>query len=124
MYKKSRDITATAFALVARFEEVAERVSGLDTMALIKNDWGREDEVFADLLVEGKALGIERYRCVLMANKERDLEREERKIATLFFNEQEKARGWGKVIKKQEKALQKLAKSVEIVAEDEVDEIA
>ena len=117
MHKKNREIISTAFTLVAKFEEVEERISGLDTTALIQNEWGNEDEAYVDLLTKGKELGIERYRRMLMHTKEKTFAEEDQETKG-FFDEQAKARGWGKVIKKQEKAFHKLAKTVEIVAED------
>lgn len=118
MYKKSKEITTAAFALVAKFEEVVQRIERLDTTALIENEWGEQDEVFAGLLLEGKRIGVERYRRMLAASKEQALGEDDKVTADLFFNERDNVEGvWGKVVKKQEKALKKLVNTIEVQME-------
>ena len=119
MYKKTKEITTAAFALVAKFEEVAQRIEKLDTAALIENEWGEQDDIMARWLKEGKHIGVEKYRCILTGSKEEAPKGGDASHGYSFFDkEEEKAKGtWGKVAKKQVKALKKLAKTLEIEVE-------
>ena len=119
MYRKTNEITTTAFALVAKFEEVAQRIEKLDTAALIENEWGEQDDIMASLLKEGKQIGVEKYRCILTGSNEEAPKSGYASHGNLFFDKgEDKPKGvWGKVAKKQVKALKKLAKTLEVEAE-------
>jgi hypothetical protein len=113
LYKKSKDLTSTAFALVAMFEEVAQRISNLDTTALIENEWEEQDIVLATLLMGGKRVGIMKYTRMLTASREKVLGGEDKDTDDLLFEEDKIDSVWGKIVRKQEKALKKQIKAIE-----------
>lgn len=118
MYSKSKEITANAFALIAKFEEVAKRIEEIDTTGLIENEWGEVDEKCAEMLLRGKKIGIERYRRMLNdSKKETVLEGHDKKTSAGFYREENVEGCWGRMAKKQEKALRKLGKMLEIGVE-------
>jgi hypothetical protein len=115
LHAKSKEITATAFALVAKFEDVAKRVGELDTKALLENNWAEEDDTFAGILADGLRVSVDRYRRMLHARKEAVLEGDDRDAEQLLLDKG-KARvkgAWGKMARKQEKAFGKLIETVE-----------
>lgn len=115
MYSKSKEITATAFALVAKFEEVAKRVEEIDTTALVENEWGDQDQALRKMLLTGLSIGVDRYTRMLHDSKEEAvLEGEEKETSKVLFGEK-MAEGprWGSVARKQERALRKLGKTLE-----------
>ena len=119
MYKKTKEITTTAFGLVAKFEEVAQRIEKLDTAALIKNEWGNQDAFMASFLEDGRQIGVEKYRRILKGIEEAALQDGDVGHRGLYSAKgEDEAEGvWGKVAKKQGKALKKLAKTLEVEVE-------
>lgn len=130
MYKKSKEVTTNAFALVAKFEEVAQRIEKIDTTALVENEWGEQDAVMVSLLEDGKKIGIEKCRRILMASKdplheeggaEEDnvpKESNDANQGSFFISGKGKVvGGWGNVAKKQAKAFKKLVKALAVQVE-------
>lgn len=101
---------------MSKFEEVAKRIKEIDTTALIENEWGDQDEAIKVILHNGKNIGVNRYRRMLNASKEDVvLEGEDKKTSGVFFADERRAEGgWGKMAKKQEKALRKLGQTLEM----------
>lgn len=107
MYSKSKELTAEALGLVARFDQVAQRVAELKPTGLMENEWAEEDSTAADLLAIGKRVGMNRYQSSLMASKEPPMDTDATQAAGFLY--QGKRPGiWGKIARKQEKATRKL----------------
>lgn len=110
MYDRSNLIKDNAFGLITKFEEVNQYISKLDTTELMDNEWGGEDEKMANLLLIGRDLGISRYRKVLMISHEDTLSAEELAEGEGFYTGEQDSL-WGKVARKEEKAVKKLIKA-------------
>jgi hypothetical protein len=110
MYSKSKELTAEALGLVARFDQVAQRVAELKPTGLMENEWAAEDGTAADLLAIGKRVGMNRYQSSLMASKEPPMDPDATQAAGFLYQ----GKGaqlpsiWGKIARKQEKATRKL----------------
>ena len=113
-YEKSREIVTMALSLVSKFEEVAKRVERIDVSALLENEWGAKDDQFKALLSMGKDIGVERYRRMLNASKEKlVLEGNAKEVEGALFKGAREGK-WGDVVRKQQKAMKKLVKTVEV----------
>lgn len=114
MYPRSKKLTADARALVAKFDQVAQRIEHIDTAALTANDWKEEDKATAKVLAAGKRVGMDKYQSILTASKQH-MDNEDTRVAGHLYLADPPAAGiWGKVAKKQEKAARKLVRATEM----------
>ena len=117
MHKKSLGLVAGANELVAMFESVEQKISGLDAMDMLKNEWSDEDQRIETLMSEGREVGIAKFREILMA---RGGKADEGRVGAQFYLQERVMEGatgaWGEVARKQEKAIKRLVKSSAIVA--------
>jgi len=114
MYTQSQELTKGAIDLVAKFERITKQVSDLDTIALLDNAWGEEDEALTNLLSKGKAVGIDKCRNILMNSNVEAMDPEATDAANVLFPQvkNQVSSIWGKVARKEERAVQKLVKAI------------
>jgi hypothetical protein len=114
MYPRSKKLTVDARALVAKFDQVAQRIEDLDTAGLTANDWKEEDRATAKVLAAGKKVGMDKYQSILTASKQHMDNEDTRVAGHLYLNDPPATGIWGKVAKKQEKAARKLVRATEM----------
>lgn len=119
LFQRNKEILDSARSLVQKFEDVAQRIKSQDTTSLTANNWKEEDEALASLLEAGRKVGVDKCQSLMTASTERRLSAEEARAAKILYNRgQPGASGWGKVARKQEKAVRKLAKASEVDHDD------
>jgi hypothetical protein len=110
MYDRSNLLTKNAFGLITKFEEVSQYITELDTTALMDSEWGGEDEKLANLLLIGRDVGISRCQSILMTSSEETLSPEEMIKGEDFYTGEQTGL-WGKIARKEEKAIKKLVRA-------------
>lgn len=111
LHDKSEILVSEALGLVAKFEEVNRFIDNLDTSSLMDNEWGAEDQRTAGLLLMGKALGITRCQNILMVSDKETSNTEDCTEGEKFYTGENAESIWGKVARKQEKAVKRLFKA-------------
>lgn len=123
LYDQSKKLATGAENLIAKFESACQEIAGLNTEALISNGWAEKDEKLRQLLLEGKEVGMRKYKKLLNPTKDKkeNMEPEVEDPAMLavegmFFKKVEGEEAadegiWDKVARKHEKAAKKLVKA-------------
>jgi hypothetical protein len=116
LYERSKTLKTTAQALIENYEHASERVASLDMKGLMDNNWEEEDRALVKLLAAGKRVAVHKYHTILNATKpqEQRLSAEEARAEKLLYDDEAAAPSeWGRVARKQEKAVRRLARAVE-----------
>jgi hypothetical protein len=114
LFQRDKKVTSAGWSLIENFQRISQHIKNLDTKSITKNNWKQEDKDLIELLQAGKKVGMEKARAVVTAQKQTRLNGLEKIAEKVLYDEETEIKGsWGEVAKKQEKALKKLARSVE-----------
>ncbi|TAQ89133.1 tRNA pseudouridine synthase [Chlorociboria aeruginascens] len=112
-YKRSQNLTACALRLIEKFDRVIEQIS-TDASNSTEYPWAEEDNKMAKLLTAGKAAGLSNIESLLTGSREPVLDAEATRDSSTFYQNRDEyaAVGWGRIARKQEKALKKVIRGI------------
>lgn len=114
LFERNKNLTTKAWSLINNFQHISQHVKNLDTKKFVQNNWKQEDKSLAKLLKTGKKVGMEKAQVVVTASKQTRRDAGETLAEKVLYDEETSIKeGWGKVARKQEKAMRKLARSLE-----------
>lgn len=113
LYERSKQITAKAIDLVEAFEKANEKTTKIKTADLASNSWEEENDTVEKVIAIGRIAGLQKYEALAAGAGEPEIDEDMVVYAEAIYKPEEEFSGvgWGRMARKQEKAVKKLQKS-------------
>jgi hypothetical protein len=116
LYQYSQKIAKQCHQLVDDFEKANERTINIDISDLLNNNWDDQNKETAKLLNIGMIVGMAKVQALMDATKEPVYDGPGEVISQSWYREDENVTfGWGRLAKKQGKAVRKALKAGQTV---------
>lgn len=120
MHQKSLELITNAEQLVAIFENVEKDIIECDMVGVLDNEWRDEDATIENLLAEGYEVGVRKHWEIMSGRRSEGEPEADHRVGPVFYSEERVVDGaigaWGRVARKQGKAIRRLVKSTFVEA--------
>jgi hypothetical protein len=116
LYKRSKNLTTKSWKIVAMFENANSKTLMIESVGLMNNDWGEENETAAKLLSIGHSVGLGKFEASLMGEEVPEVDADSTLFAEAIYKPEEEiiSMEWGKIAKKTMKVQKKLVKTLPV----------
>lgn len=118
MYERSKHIIARAFEIIENFETANEKTVKIELGKLMTNAWEHENDTAENVISAGHIAGLQKYESLAEGAGEPEIDGDLVVYVGAIYKQEIHAVGWGRMARKQEKALKKVDKNLamEIIA--------
>jgi hypothetical protein len=112
-YQRGKQITAYAYNLIERFEKDNDETVKIEVTGLTTNSWVKEYKDVENVITAGRDVGLQKYEALADGVGEPEIDEDMVEFVKSIYKpeHQPPGIGWGRMARKQDKALKKVDKN-------------
>ena len=113
LYERSKQLTAHAFNLIDAFETANDKTTKIEIAGTMSNYWEEENVNTEKVIAVGRMAGLQKYEALTMGEEEPEIDADLVVFSEAIYKQEVEIGGigWGRMAKKQIKAVKKLNRS-------------